>query len=248
MVATIATDHRDDGRALAPTAERSTRRDAVAGARAMVPWLIGVAPFGLVIGVSAAQADIPAGAGWLTGATIYSGSAQMATIDLLDGGAGPLVVVATALAINMRLVLYSGAMAAHWQGTPRWWRMLAAYLLVDPSFAVGVDRYERPECGPGAHAHYIGGAVALWITWLAAITVGATAGAQLPASLHLEFVIPLFLVGEVVPRLSTPAMRRASVTAVVVAVVGYALPMHLGLMAAIAAGIGAGVATGGARR
>jgi predicted branched-subunit amino acid permease len=248
MVAVTATDRPVDGRALTPTATRSARRDAIAGARAMVPWLLGVAPYGLVIGVSIAQADIPAGAGWLTGATIYSGSAQMATIDLLDGGAAPLVVVATALAINMRLVLYSATMAAHWRGTPRWWRMLAAYLLVDPSFAVGIDRYERPESGPGAHAHYIGGGVALWITWLAAITVGATAGAQLPASLRLEFVIPLFLVGEVVPRLSTPAIRRAGLTAVVVAVVGYALPMHLGLVAAMVAGIGAGMATGEVRR
>jgi predicted branched-subunit amino acid permease len=34
-----------------------------AGARAMVPWLAGVTPFGLVIGVSAAQADIPTLAG-----------------------------------------------------------------------------------------------------------------------------------------------------------------------------------------
>jgi branched chain amino acid efflux pump len=33
------------------------------GARAMVPWLAGLIPFGLVIGVSAAQADIPALAG-----------------------------------------------------------------------------------------------------------------------------------------------------------------------------------------
>jgi hypothetical protein len=38
-----------------------------AGARAMVPWLAGIVAFGLVIGVSAAQADVPALAGWLTG-------------------------------------------------------------------------------------------------------------------------------------------------------------------------------------
>ena len=65
------------------------RRDFVAGVRAMVPWLMGVAPFGLVIGVSAAQAGIPTVAGWLTGPAIYAGSAQIATIQMLDAGVAP---------------------------------------------------------------------------------------------------------------------------------------------------------------
>jgi predicted branched-subunit amino acid permease len=218
-------------------------RDVVAGAQAMVPWLLGVAPFGLVIGVAAAKADIPTLAGWLTAPTIYGGSAQVATIEMLDAGAAPLVVVATALAINARIVLYSGAMAAHWRGTPRWWRAAAAYLLIDPSFAVGIDRYQQPADRTAAHAHYLGGAVVLWVTWLAAIAVGASAGAQLPAGLHLEFVIPLYLVGEVVSRVTTRAMRRATLTAVAVAVLGYSAPLHLGVIAAIAAGIAVGLAT-----
>jgi predicted branched-subunit amino acid permease len=213
------------------------------GVRAMLPWLLGVAPFGLVIGVSAAQADIPILAGWLTGPAIYAGSAQLATIEMLDAGAAPLVVVATALVINVRLVLYSGTMASYWRCTPRWWRILAPYLLVEPSFAASVDRYQQSPDRQGAHAHYLGGAVVLWVVWLAAITVGVTVGAQLPAGLHLEFVIPLFLIGEVVPRLTTPSMRRAALTAVVVAVIGHAAPLQLGLVAAIVAGIAVGLAT-----
>src|SRR5690606_38392389 len=156
--------------AAAPPERGARRREAASGVRAMVPWLLGVAPFGLVVGVSAAQAGIPTLVGWATGPIIYSGSAQVATIELLDGGATPLVVVATALAINLRLVLYSGAMAARWRGQPRWWRMIAAHLLVDPSFAVGTARYQRPGGdGVPAHAHFLGGAVALWCTWVTAI-------------------------------------------------------------------------------
>ncbi len=218
------------------------------GVRAMVPWMLGVGPYGLVIGVGAAHADIPVAAGLLTGPAIYSGSAQVATIELLDAGAAPLIVVATALAINARLVIYSGAMAAHWRGTPRWWRALAAYLLVDPSFAVGVDRYDRPGDRAAAHRHYLGGAVALWVVWLLAIALGATVGAQLPAGVHVEFVIPLFLAGEVAVRLTSPAMQRAAVTAAAAAVLGYAAPLHLGPVAAIALGITAGLATHEARR
>ena len=218
------------------------QRDLVAGARSMAPWLLGVAPFGLVIGVSAARADLSTLVGWLTGPLIYAGSAQVATIGLLGSGAGAFAVIATALLINIRLVLYSAAMATHWRGTPLWWRLLAGYLLVDPSFAVGVDRYEQPGDRNRAHAHYLGGALALWVTWIAAITLGITAGTRLPGWLHLDFLIPLFLVGQVVRKLGGPATRRAALTAAAVAVPAMAAPVHLGVAVATVAGIAAGLA------
>ena len=96
-------------------------RDLAAGARAMTPWLLGVTPFGLVIGVNAARSDLPTLAGWLTGPAIYAGSAQMTTIDMLNAGAAPTAVIATALIINIRLILYGAAMADHWRATPLWW-------------------------------------------------------------------------------------------------------------------------------
>ena len=218
------------------------RRDFVAGMRAMAPWLIGVAPFGLVIGVSAAQADMPTLAGWLTGPAIYAGSAQVATIQMLDAGAAGFAVIVTAMVINLRLVLYSAAMAPYWRGTPLWWRLLGGYLLIDPSFAVGVDRYGREPDRRRGHAHYLGGAVLLWVTWLAAIAVGATAGARLPDWLRLEFLIPLYLIGETVPKLRQVATRRAVLVAAVVAVACLAVPMHLGLAVGIVAGVAAGLA------
>jgi predicted branched-subunit amino acid permease len=219
---------------------RADRREIAAGARAMVPWLAGVVPFGLVIGVSAAQADVPTLAGWLTGPLIYAGSAQLAAIGMLNARAAPMVVVAAALVINVRLIFYSATMARHWRGTPRWWQFLAAYLLIDPSFAVGLDGYERLGRGRG-HAHYLGGAVLLWVSWLAAIGAGATVGAGLPAWLHLEFVTPLFLVGAVVPKLANPSQRRAIFPAATAALLALSAPLQLGIALAIAAGITAGL-------
>jgi predicted branched-subunit amino acid permease len=200
-----------------------------------------VVPFGLVIGLSAAQADIPTLAGWLTGPLIYPGSSQVATIGMLDAGAAPVVVVVAALVINIRLILYSATMARHWRGTPLRWRFLAAYFLVDPSFAVGLDGYARRIDRGRAHAHYLGGAVLLWVSWLTAIGIGATAGAGLPTWLHLEFVIPLYLVGEVVPKLTAPALRRTIFAAAAVASLAVSAPLHLGIALAIAAGIIAGL-------
>jgi predicted branched-subunit amino acid permease len=230
------------------SAHATRSADALLGAKAMLPWLAGVTPFGLVIGVSAAQADVSTLAGWLTGPLMAGGSAQIATIELLDAGAAPLVVVFSALIINLRLVLYSAAMAPHWRGRSRRWRALAAYLLIDPSFAVGIARYEQPGDRSRADAYYVGGAVVLYATWFAAIAAGALVGAQLPSGLRLEFVIPLFLVGEVVPKLAHRATRRAALTAGGVAAVATAIPLHLGLIVAIVAGLAAGLLAKEAQR
>jgi len=87
-----------------------------------------------------------------------------------------------------------------------------------------------------------GAALLLWVTWLVAIATGAMAGARLPAWLHLDFLVPLYLVGQVVPRLRQSAPRRAAVIACAVAVLAAAAPMQLGIPAGILAGITAGLA------
>jgi len=231
-----------------PGAGRAPHHDVLAGVRAMTPWLVGIVPFGVAIGVSASRTDLPILAGWLTGPLIYGGSAQVAVIDLLGAGTAPVVVVAAALAINARLVLYSATMAPRWRATPRWWRALAAYLLVEPSLAVGIDGYDRTTDPRRGHRHYLGGAVLLWAAWLLAIAVGATAGTRLPVGLQLEFVIPLFLAGEVAARLTSRPVRHAAAVAAVVAVVALAAPLHVGPLVAIAAGSVAGVRTAAVER
>ena len=216
----------------------------VAGARAMATWLPGMATYGLVVGVAAGKSDVPALAGWLTGPLVYSGGAQVAAVGLLDAGAASLIVVATVLAINARLLVYSAASGARWRDTPRWWRALACYLLVDPSFAVGADGYARADAEGGtasavaeAHDHYMGAAVTLCATWLLASGVGVLTADALPAGLELAFVVPLFLLGETQRRTTDRTAVRAVVVAMTVATVGRALPLHLGVLTAIAAGL-----------
>jgi predicted branched-subunit amino acid permease len=215
------------------------RGDIGSGARAMAPWLTGIVPLGLVIGVLAANSHLPTLAGWLTGPAIYAGSAQVTAIQMLAAGAAPVAVVATVLLINARLFFYSVAIAPHWRGTPIWWRLVAGYLLVDPSFVVGTNRYGQPGDQRRAHAHYLGAALLLWVTWLVAIAVGAVAGARLPAWLHLDFLVPLYLVGQVVPRLRQSAPRYAAVASAGVAAMAVGAPMQLGIPVGILVGIAA---------
>lgn len=226
---------------LVPPAAPTLRRDLLSGATAMLPWLTGIVPFGLVIGVRASSADIPTLAGLLTGPLLFGGSAQLAAIDLLDTGAAPVIVIGAVLAINLRFVLYSATMAPHWRGMPRWWQGVAASVLVDASVAVGVDGYAGAGDRTRGHRHYLGGAAVLWIAWMTAMALGATLGARLPGALHLELVIPLFLAGEVAARITSRAAAHAAVTAACVGALGVAAPFHLGPMLAVGAGVAVGL-------
>jgi predicted branched-subunit amino acid permease len=215
------------------------RRDAIDGARAMLPWLVGIAPFGMVVGMTARANDLPPLLGVMTGGTIYSGSAQITAMELIGNGAAITVVVLSVLTINARLVLYGSAIAPHWRGTDARFRAAAAYLLVDPSYAIGAQRYED---GPtGGHAYYLGGALTLWVAWQVAIIIGTFAGDVVPTELGLEHVVPLFLVAELTRVMRNRPMSVAAGAGAAVAVTGTGLPMHSGLLVAIVLGGVAGL-------
>jgi predicted branched-subunit amino acid permease len=215
------------------------RADVLAGIRAMLPWLIGLVPFGLMVGMTAAANGLTPWFGLATGLTIYSGSAQVTAIELVGDGAAAGVVVASVLAINVRLIIYGSAMAPRWRGTKRWFRVLAAYLLVDPSYAEGDRRYRtRPD---GGHRFYLGAAITLWVAWQLAILVGAGMGGVVPSSTRLEHVVPLFLLAKLVTAVRTRAGLAAAIAGAIGGLLATGLPMRSGLLVAIAAGVGAGV-------
>ena len=211
------------------------RSDVWAGVRSMIPWLIGVIPFGMVIGMTARTSDVSTAVGLATGATIYSGSAQLTAIELLHDGASVAVVVVSVLTINARLILYSSSISAHWKGAGAGYRAAAAYLLVDPSYVVGMHRYRDER--PGAHAHYIAAGITLWVAWQAAMLAGAAFGGGLPEWLHLEHAVPLFLLAEVVHVTSTRPALTAALVGAVCAVAGGNLPLHGGLLVGVVAGV-----------
>ena len=219
-------------RAAGPT--RAAARD---GVLAMLPLAAGLAPFGFAIGATVAESDVNGIGGWALSATIYAGSAQAAAIELLDNGAGLVVILATVAIINTRLLLYGASMAPHWADAPRWYKAVAAYLLVDPTFAVTIDRFEHPDDRHAARAFYLGAACTAWCTWITATAVGVVLGTAIPAGFGLDFVMPLALVGLVASGLRDRHAVTAAGFAAAVAVFAYTLPMNSGLIAAGLVGI-----------
>ncbi len=228
---------------MAPT---PTRRATLAGIRAVVPILPGVVPFALIAGFAGVEAGVSRIQAVAMSLIVFAGAAQIAALDLIGSDAAIVVVVATALIINARFVMYSASLAPHVAGSPLRARGLAAYLLTDQIYAVSIIRFgETREPVRERLAFYLGGGATLWVTWQAGTVVGALGGGAVPESWSLDFAIPLVFIALLVPALRSRHDHVAAVVGGVVAVAAGGLRFNSGLLLAAAAGIVAGYVAAG---
>ena len=62
------------------------------GVRALLPMMLGVAPFGVIYGVVALQSGIPPLAAFLMSSLVFAGSAQFLLAQLVGAGAPALLM------------------------------------------------------------------------------------------------------------------------------------------------------------
>jgi predicted branched-subunit amino acid permease len=233
---------------MTPTAATSTpvvstqsdvRSAARSGALAMLPLLASYIPFALVIGSTAADHGA-ALAGWAGSLLIFGGSAHLAAIRTLDQG-GPLAAILTGLLVNARLLVYSTSLARRWSEQPRWFRLAAAGLIIDPTW-VAAERHAG-RC-PDLHQqrrYFLAAGLTLGAGWSGAMALGALMGARLDW-LDLQIFIPLCLLGLVGAGLRAAGARSVMVVAAAVALLTASWPAGTGLLAAIVAGCAIGLA------
>lgn len=214
------------------------------GVRALLPMLLGVAPFGVIFGVIALQSGIPPLAAFLMSSLVFAGSAQFLLAQLIGAGAPALLSVGAVGLINLRHALYSASVAPILHGLPRRWKLLLAYLLTDEAYAAAIPHLLENPKSPVAHWILFGAGVALWAGWQLATLAGVLLGAQLPAGLDLDFALPLTFIAIVVPLIDSRARLAAALVAGGVAVLLAGLPYKTGLFAAALAGLAVGAFIG----
>ncbi|MEX1279729.1 MAG: AzlC family ABC transporter permease [Acidimicrobiia bacterium] len=224
----------------------TTPREAVLdGIRAVAALGVGAIPFGLAFGVvAAASMVVPAVVGGLSSTIMFAGASQVAIVELLDSGAAWFVAVGTALVINARMLMYSGALAPAFGEFPPAWRFTLPYLITDQAAVTSLLRFETLEDPELRRWFFLGGGLTLWIPWHVATWVGVAVGTGIPASWRIDFAVPLMFIALLVPTIRRRADLVGSVVAATVAVAGIGLPLNLGILAGTAVGIGAGLAVG----
>ena len=215
-----------------------------AGALDTAPILLGVVPFGVIAGVAAVGAGFTNLQAILSSSMIFAGASQLAAYDLIGRDAAIVVVIATVLVINSRMMMYSAALAPHFVGATRRTKAAASYLLTDQAFATSIVRYGKAEEPLDLKlAYYFGSALALWTTWHASTVVGVVIGAEVPPEWSLDFAIPLVFMALLFPAISDRSTAVAAVVGAATAIVAQPLAYNLGLPIAAISGIVAGLVT-----
>src|SRR5262245_19003922 len=212
------------------------------GALAAIPLLVGIVPWGIVAGVAMVSAGLSRAQAVGMSVLVFAGTAQLAVLPLLIAKAPLWVMYATALAVNLRYVIYSAVLAPHFERLSWAWRALLSYITVDQIFALFVGKYQPDDAKPHRHFFFLGGSLVMWSAWQTSSLIGIFASALIPQAWSLEFAATLSLIAMLMPLLYDRAVVCATLATGAVSLAAANWPLNLGLPAAIAAGVAVGLA------
>ena len=200
-------------------------------------------PFGLVCGVASVNAGLTTGASLGLPALVYGGSSQAVLLQFVQSNASLWIAVLSGCVVNLRMAVYSAAMASKVRHLGKTQRMLVAAFIVDNTFAFIQAREESHPHDKHLMAYYAGSSTVCWLGWVLFCSIGVLAGNVVPPSWQLEFAIPLSFIAVAAPSIRNLPMGAAALVGGMASVLLFALPLKLGLIAACLAGLIAGLLT-----
>ncbi|MBK5934504.1 putative branched-subunit amino acid permease [Rhodovulum imhoffii] len=212
------------------------------GVRHGAPFTLVIVPFALLFGIVATEAGLNIAQVMGFSALVIAGAAQFTAVQMLSDNAPTVVVLLAALAVNLRMAMYSAALTPHLGAAPLWARGLIAYILVDETYALAARRFETHPDQPLGHkiSYYFGTCATVAPFWYAMTLLGALVGQGIPPEFALDFALPLTFIALVAPALRTPAHVAAAAVSVAGALALSALPYNIGLLIAAAAAMATG--------
>ena len=220
----------------------NTNRSAFfAGLRDQSPGIIGNLPFGMITGAAASAAGIDPWLAMGMSIIVFAGASQLAAISLMAQHAPAIIVVITVLVVNMRMMMYSAAIAPYFRASPTARKWLFSYLLTDHAFALITTKFDKLHPPARIDAYYLGATSAMWLAWQIAVAIGVFAGTLVPAAWSLDFAIPLVFLSLVLPAIHTKSHWAAAIAAATAAAFCASFPLRLGLIAGAVTGVVVGV-------
>ncbi|WP_377509095.1 AzlC family ABC transporter permease [Octadecabacter sp. R77987] len=204
------------------------------GLRNGLPFVVVVGPFALLFGVVASEAGMALAHVMGFTVMVIAGAAQFAALQMMVENASLGMVLLAALAVNLRMAMYSAALVPYLGSAPLWQRALISYMNFDQTYAASVAKYETsPDWNVTQRAQFFFGlSTPIVPVWIVFTLVGALIGKAIPPEWALDFAVPITFLGLVGPALKTPAHIAAAVVSVVVALALIDLPSGAGLLIA----------------
>ena len=211
------------------------------GAREMSGVSLGIAAWGLVTGVAMAKSGLPLPLAVLMSVIVFAGSAQLAALPLIAGGAPIWVVWATALCVNLRFIIFSAGWRPYFSHLRFWQRLRMGYFTADLNYVIFMRRFPEPQPAPEQVPYFWGGVVTNWSAWQVPSLAGILLADRIPTSWGLGFAGTLALLGLMYSLVADRATLVAAAVAGCAAVAAYALPLKLNIVVAIAAAVAIGL-------
>lgn len=204
------------------------------GVRDAAPFILVVGPFGLLFGVVGTEAGLNLLEVMSFSVLVIAGAAQLTALQLMVDQAPTIIVIVSALAVNLRMAMYSASLTPYLGAAPLWQRAFAAYFIVDQSYGLSALQYElHPKWTIRQRLAYFFGTVApVCPFWYVFTLVGALIGTSVPDSLALDFAVPITFLALITPMLRTRAHVAAALVSITLALILAFLPYNLGLLVA----------------
>ncbi|MFD2740218.1 AzlC family ABC transporter permease [Sulfitobacter aestuarii] len=210
-----------------------------------LPFVLVIMPFAALFGILANEAGLSVIETLAFSVMVIAGAAQFTALQLMQEHAPTLIVLASALAVNLRMAMYSASLTPYIGAAPLWQRALAAYLTVDQAYICAIAQYEKaPQMSvPQRMAYFFGAATPVAPLWYGFTLIGALLGTKVPESWALDFALPITFLAMIAPMFRTLAHVVAALVAVLVSLLAVSVPYSLGLILAGIAGMVAGAQT-----
>jgi predicted branched-subunit amino acid permease len=217
-------------------------RDFMSGARASLPIIVAVLPFGLLFGAIAVDNGLTVFEATLMSGAVFGGASQMVGIELFGQKVAPWLIVLSIFAVNFRHVLYSAAFGRRIAAWPMLSKAIGFFLLTDPQFAEAEARAEKGQ--RVSFAWYMGMGGPIWLVWVAEAAIGAYFGKFVadPKAFGLDFLLPIYFLGLVMSFRKRPLWLPVVAVSAVASMLSYRFvgsPWHvtIGALAGIAVAV-----------
>lgn len=149
------------------------------GAIAILPLSVAVAPWGLLAGSMAIEANLDAWQGQGLSAIVFAGAAQLVAIGMLKGGANLFSILLTTLLLTSQHLLYGLSMRPVLSGLPTRWRLGLGFLLTDEFFAL-THQHDQQQFN---RWYALGVGLTFYVAWNLFTLAGIILGQSIP---HLD--------------------------------------------------------------
>lgn len=167
------------------------------GAIACLPLTLACAPWGLLAGSTAIDAQLTPMQSQGLSLFVFAGAAQLVAIGMIKGGASVISILVTTLLLTSQHLLYAMHLRPLVAPLPGKWRLGLGFLLTDEFFAL-VSPFDRQTFN---RWYALGVGLCMYVGWNVFTLLGVVVGKSIPGldQLGLEFSIAATFIALITP-------------------------------------------------